>query len=165
MNTDVIFKNGGFPVAGNVCTSDQLAPGKHPAIVVGHPASGATEPAAGLHAQRLADQGFIKLAFGICASGGYVIPATATDYRVEAIATVSGVDPGTWDRGGADGAQVAAAACRNNDRGHRGGDEVNGEDAIKRAGEPKELFRIERAGDVDLYHQPEFVTPAVAKTH
>jgi fermentation-respiration switch protein FrsA (DUF1100 family) len=43
---------------------------------------------------------------GICASGGYVIPATATDHRVKAVATVSGIDVGTFFRRGYDGKQA-----------------------------------------------------------
>jgi fermentation-respiration switch protein FrsA (DUF1100 family) len=42
---------------------------------------------------------------GICASGGYAIVATATDHNVKAVATVSGVDLGDWNRKGSDGKQ------------------------------------------------------------
>jgi fermentation-respiration switch protein FrsA (DUF1100 family) len=45
---------------------------------------------------------------GICASGGYALPATATDHRVKAVASVSGVDVARQFRLGADGAQDPA---------------------------------------------------------
>lgn len=45
---------------------------------------------------------------GICASGGYTVTAAASDHRIRAIATVSGVDLGTWYRVGPDGKQAPA---------------------------------------------------------
>lgn len=45
---------------------------------------------------------------GICASGGYVIPASAGDRRVKAVATVAAVDVGLQIRVGPDGRQDPA---------------------------------------------------------
>jgi fermentation-respiration switch protein FrsA (DUF1100 family) len=42
---------------------------------------------------------------GICASGGYALASAATDHRVKAIATISGVDMGRQFRNGANGTQ------------------------------------------------------------
>ena len=42
---------------------------------------------------------------GICASGGYVLPATGSDHRIKAAATVSAVDIARQFRLGADGTQ------------------------------------------------------------
>jgi fermentation-respiration switch protein FrsA (DUF1100 family) len=45
---------------------------------------------------------------GICASGGYVLNATASDHRIKAAATVSAVDIARQFRNGADGTQDPA---------------------------------------------------------
>ncbi|MFD7481584.1 MULTISPECIES: alpha/beta hydrolase [Streptomyces] len=167
MRTDVTFPSAGLKLAGHLYTPDGGAVGPRPAIVVSHPGSGVKEQAAGLYALRLAEQGFVTLAFdaahqgesegeprgledpahrvedikaavsflttrddvdadrvgalGICASGGYVLSATASDHRIKAVGTVSAVDIARQFRDGADGAQdpavfqgmlAAAAAAR-----------------------------------------------------
>ncbi|MCU1495219.1 MAG: alpha/beta fold family hydrolase [Acidimicrobiaceae bacterium] len=63
MKTNVTFDSAGLKIAGHLYTPDDGAKGPRPAIVVGHPGSGVKEQAAGLYAQRLAEQGFVTLAF------------------------------------------------------------------------------------------------------
>ena len=162
MRTDVTFTSNGLKIAGHLYLPDSIADAGAasdsttpvPAVVVGHPGTGVKEQAAGLYAGRLAEAGFIALAFdaayqgesegeprgledpaqrvedlksavsfltthpavdpdrigllGICASGGYGLTAAATDHRIKAVATVSGVDIARQFKVGADGTQDPA---------------------------------------------------------
>ncbi|MET0856913.1 MAG: alpha/beta hydrolase [Telluria sp.] len=70
----VQFKNQAIKMAGNIYSPKGLNKGeKHPAVVVVHPGGGVKEQAAGLYAQKLAEQGFVVLTFDAShqgASGG-----------------------------------------------------------------------------------------------
>ncbi|MFJ1935959.1 alpha/beta hydrolase [Kitasatospora sp. NPDC088160] len=64
MITDVTCPSAGLNLAGHLYTPDDGGTGgPRPAIVVGHPGGGVKEQAAGLYARRLAERGFVTLAF------------------------------------------------------------------------------------------------------
>ncbi|WP_414694842.1 alpha/beta hydrolase [Paenibacillus sp.] len=60
----ITFKNGVWDMAGNVFYPENFdKKQKYPAIVFTHPAGGVKEQTAGLYAQRMAEKGFVTLAF------------------------------------------------------------------------------------------------------
>ena len=71
---NITFKNGSITMAGNLHLPEGFkSSGKYAAIVVVHPGGGVKEQTSGLYAQRLAEQGFMALAFDAShqgASGG-----------------------------------------------------------------------------------------------
>jgi fermentation-respiration switch protein FrsA (DUF1100 family) len=63
MRIDVSFDSVGIPLAGHLYMPDGPRDGPRPALVVGHSGSGVKEQASGLYARRLADEGFVTLAY------------------------------------------------------------------------------------------------------
>ena len=155
----VIFPNRNITVVANLFLPRGFDKNKkYPAIVIGHPNGGVKEQTSGLYAKKLAEKGFITLAFdasyqgesggeprflddpevrtedyraaadyittrdfvdpykvgvlGICAGGGYAIHAAQTEYRFNAVATVSMVDGGDLRRNGLNGSLTSSIQKR-----------------------------------------------------
>ena len=70
----ITFENGAITMAGNLYLPDNFdEAGSYPAVVCVHPGGGVKEQTAGVYAEKLAEQGFVALAFDAShqgASGG-----------------------------------------------------------------------------------------------
>ena len=63
MMTDVSFTSSGLRIASQLYVPENLGAGKHPAIIIGHMASGVKEQSPAIYARHFAEQGFIALTF------------------------------------------------------------------------------------------------------
>ncbi|SFJ97902.1 hypothetical protein SAMN05421835_111181 [Amycolatopsis sacchari] len=68
MKTDVTFPSNGLRLTAHLHTPD-TGTGPWPALVVGHPGTGVKEQASGLYARRMAEQGFVTLAYDAAYQG------------------------------------------------------------------------------------------------
>ena len=91
---NVAFDNNGITMSGNVYLPKGFDPRrKYPAIVVVHPGGGVKEQTAGLYALKMAEQGFVTLAFDAAhqgASGG--LPRFIDDPMKRVVDFYSAVD-------------------------------------------------------------------------
>src|SRR5215217_524324 len=115
---NVEFKKNDITLAGNVYYPKGFNRNqKYAAIVVVHPGGGVKEQTAGLYARKLAEEGFVTLAFdaahqgasGVCAGSGTTVKAAMTERRIKALGTVSAVDVGAATRKGWDGKAAESA--------------------------------------------------------
>ena len=67
--TDVTFDSAGLSLAGHLYLPEPDGAVRHPAVVVGHPGTAVKEQAAGTYAARLAERGFVTLAFDAAYQG------------------------------------------------------------------------------------------------
>ncbi|MFD7983521.1 alpha/beta hydrolase [Kitasatospora indigofera] len=67
--SSVTFQSAGISIAAHLRLPDTTSRGPWPALVVGHPGTAVKEQTSGLYAQRMAERGFVTLAFDAAFQG------------------------------------------------------------------------------------------------